>query len=1166
MNGILERIREGREYTGLRDGLFEGIRYRKNLPHGTVGLCEGALCAVLALLCMDYKERFGHPALIFAPEKQQSRLCASLRACGLWAEIYPERDFSFYNITASHEFEQTRIGIMSAVLGGQIDAVITTPHAVLQRTLPPGLLSERSVCLRPGDQIELDRLCEIALAAGYVRTECADAPGLFSVRGGIFDLYGAGMTAPVRIEFFGDEIDTVTAYDPVTQRRTDPVDEVQLLPAREAVADDAARERIAAALEKLCDQAQSGARVSLEKELHDARQQQELRFADRFIDYIYDEISCLIDYFPQQALFVCTDKNALDEQLRSFEWQSGHLVEDLLSQGLIDPKRAIYNASSDTLIRRLYHGNAVLMSTFGGAFSGLELGGLYEFRSKQTVSYAEKPDLLIEDLQGYLALGYAVDLMCESESALGRISDFLEERRIPHLRGGEDAAGVVRLLGEQLFSGFELSALKYACLSLARTEEVRALRRKRAKYAAKKSKGERILSYADLSVGDYVVHQNYGIGIYTGLQTLTVDGKIRDFVKIKYAGKDVLYLPCDQLDLLSKYIGAHSEDGTLRLNRIGGTEWAKSKSRVKAAAKEMARELIALYAARTRLPGFAFARDDEYQKEFEAEFPYEETEGQAVAAREIKADMEKPYPMDRLLCGDVGFGKTEVAMRAAFKAAMNNKQVAILVPTTILAMQHYQTLSARMRTFPVSIDLLCRFRTPAQQRATLARLAQGKVDILVGTHRILSSDLRFRDLGLLIVDEEQRFGVAHKEKLKQLSHNVDVLTLSATPIPRTLNMAMSGIRDMSILEEAPGDRLPVQSYVLEYDDVIIADALRRELRRGGQVFYLCSTIEALDRAVIRLSDMIPGARIAAAHGQMERDELSGIWQSLLDGQIDILVSTTIIESGVDVPSANTLIVENADRFGLSQLHQLRGRVGRSSRRAYAYFTFPKGKALTEIAAKRLGAIREYTEFGSGFRIALRDLEIRGAGNVLGAEQHGHMDTVGYDLYMKLLNQAVLEEKGERTMSGVECTVSCGKSAYIPESYIRSAAQRIAAYRRISEISDQEEMRDVMDELIDRYGDPPATVAVLLQISLLRALGSRAEIEKIEYDKGIFRLTPAHFDRERWSQIASEKADRMTLIVNAARPAVLYRPERESGAFGEMSALLTEYQKRKETQA
>ena len=620
------------------------------------------------------------------------------------------------------------------------------------------------------------------------------------------------------------------------------------------------------------------------------------------------------------------------------------------------------------------------------------------------------------------------------------------------------------------------------------------------------------MSYADLSAGDYVVHVNHGIGMFLGIESVTVEGVTRDYIKIKYAGTDMLFLPCDQLENISKYIGAKGEDGTLKLSRLGGAEWGKAKSQVKAAAKEMAKELIKLYAERQRRPGFAFAPDDDMQRDFEESFQYVETDGQLQAIKEVKQDMEQPRPMDRLLCGDVGFGKTEVAMRAAFKAVESGKQAAILVPTTILALQHYQTLLARLRGFPVRADMLSRFRSPKQQQETLRRLRRGEVDIIVGTHRMVSKDVVFKDLGLVIVDEEQRFGVAAKEKLKQLASGVDTLTLTATPIPRTLNMAMSGIRDMSVINEAPQDRHPVQTYVLEYDDHIITEAIRKELRRGGQVFYLHNRIDNIELTAAHLREELPEARIVTAHGKMSEEELSEIWQRLLEREIDILVCTTIIEAGVDVPNCNTLIIEDADRMGLSQLYQLRGRVGRSGRRAYAYFTFRRGKALSEISEKRLEAIREFTSFGSGFRIAMRDLEIRGAGNILGSAQHGQMEAVGYDLYLRLLGDAIREQKGEKPVENLECLVDIQIEAHIPEKYIPSLAQRIDIYKKIAAIRTEDDWSDTMDELCDRFGEPPRSVAGLLDVALIRSRAAALGIREIDQRVGSLLFYSDRIDR------------------------------------------------------
>ena len=660
--------------------------------------------------------------------------------------------------------------------------------------------------------------------------------------------------------------------------------------------------------------------------------------------------------------------------------------------------------------------------------------------------------------------------------------------------------------------------------------------------------------------GDLVVHAVHGIGVFGGMTTLTQEGVSRDYITIRYAGTDKLFLPADRLEMISKYIGT-GEDGHVKLSRLGGGDWTRTKTRAKAAAKDMAKKLISLYAARMRRPGYAFSQEDELGRAFESAFPYEETEGQLTAWEEIRADMEKPVPMDRLLCGDVGYGKTEVALRAAFKAVADGKQVAILVPTTVLAMQHYETTLARMRGFPVTVEMLSRVRTQKEQEKILRRLSRGEIDILIGTHKLLSSKLAFRDLGLLIVDEEQRFGVAQKEKLKEMAGNVDVLTLTATPIPRTLNMAMSGIRDMSLLDEAPADRLPVETYVTEHNDALIAEAIRRELRRGGQVIYLYNRTETMERVAATLSSRIPDARIITAHGKMDREELEDGWAALVRGEVDIILCTTIVETGVDLPRANTLIVEDADRLGLSQLHQLRGRVGRSGRQAYAYFTFRRGKALTDIAAKRLSAIREYAAFGAGFQIALRDLEIRGAGNLLGAEQHGNIEAVGYELYVRLLNEALLEEKGESPQKATEAHIELATNAHIPERYIPAAPSRMEMYKKISAIGTADDVRDIYEELCDRFGRPPKAVSALLCVSLARALASRLGFSRVSMRGEAICFLPEVLDLATWSVLFSE-CDRLQ-FAKGAQPCILYRPAPKESLAEAAVSLLSRYERAKQ---
>ena len=750
------------------------------------------------------------------------------------------------------------------------------------------------------------------------------------------------------------------------------------------------------------------------------------------------------------------------------------------------------------LTREYEKKDTVFLDDFARGSFDVPVRDLVTFTASTLPVWNGKLDILLDDLSPLVQKDSTVVVMGGTEKAAKNLAEDLENEDVPALyfplEPAEFPRGRVSVLPGALSGGFGYPHEKFYAFTYGRNAVASKKRKSRSGF----KKGQSLHSLDELKKGDYVVHSLHGIGVFDGINKLEVGKITKDYIKIKYAKGDVLYVPVTQLDLVSKYIGPHEDDGrTVKLNKIGGKDWEKTRNKVRAAVKDMADQLIALYSKRQNSPGYAFSPDIDMQSDFERRFEYDETSDQLRAIDEIKGDMEKPYPMDRLLCGDVGFGKTEVALRAAFKCAADGKQCAILVPTTILAYQHYRTILKRFDGFPVEIEMLSRFRTPKEQEKILKNLKRGSLDIIVGTHRLVSKDVKFKDLGLLIVDEEQRFGVAQKEKLKELFPTVDVLTLSATPIPRTLNMAMTGIRDMSVIEEAPQDRYPVQTYVIEHDMGILCEAMEKELRRGGQVYYLHNRVESIESTAAKIKEMMPSARIAVAHGRMGEEELSEIWRDLLEGDIDILVCTTIIETGVDVPNCNTLIIEDADRLGLAQLHQIRGRVGRSTRRASAYFTFKRCKELSEIANRRLSAIREYTEFGSGFKIAMRDLEIRGAGNVLGAQQHGHMEAVGYDMYLQLLGEAVEEEKGEKPISRKkECLIDMQIDAHIPDNYIKSIPQRLAVYRRIADIKNTEDAEDVKDELRDRFGEIPQSVQGLIDVSLLRNTAAAKGIYEI----------------------------------------------------------------------
>ncbi len=1164
MNLLLSRIRENREYGEIIKMLGARRDAKKRYPALVSGLCEGALDAFLASCAFDMKGD-GFPALVIAQdEKSAASLYASLGAFGLRAGLYPERDPVLYNIVSSHELEHERIAVLTDLIEEKLDIVITTPTAALSFTIPEEKLRAATRLFAVGDTIEMEELALFLTRSGYVRSDMVDGKGKFSIRGGIIDMFPPQLRAPVRMELFGDEIDQIGYFDLMTQRKTENIKEVLVTCAREILLSDEKREGLCALIKSSAAKtAEAEIRASLMHEYETLQNDLDVPFSDKYISYIYSERITLLDYFAANALVFAVETPQVLERVRA---ESAHMQEttgELIRSGLLLPKYCEFSKDEVTLLSFLEAHSALLCNTFVSQYPG-KLSAMYTLNVRPTPAVHADFQILAEDISGFLRGKYTILLLCENEVEASSMATILVENAIPALHiprlDTEPIKGTV-IVSSFPIKGFEMQETKFVCISLSgganKTE--RALRRRAARNnkPAVKAK-EKILSYADLEVGDFVVHDVHGIGVYMGLESIkTYEGVRRDHIKIAYSGSDVLFVPCEQIDSVSKYIGAGTENGGLKLSRLGGAEWSKAKSRVKAEVKNMAKELIALYAERLRRPGFAFSPDDEVQREFESTFAYEETDGQLIAVSDIKSDMEKPVPMDRLLCGDVGFGKTEVALRAAFKAVMDSKQVAILVPTTILAMQHYNTILSRMRGFPLKVSYLSRFKNTGEQDATVRAIRRGDIDIIVGTHRLLSSDIQFKDLGLVIIDEEQRFGVAHKEKLKQLSGNVDVLTLTATPIPRTLNMAMTSIRDMSVLDEAPGERLPVQTYVLEHDDVVIFEAIRRELHRGGQVFYLYNKVETIREKAARIQAKFPDAVIRFAHGKMDKTELSEIWQDLVDGAIDILVCTTIIETGVDVPNANTLIIENADRMGLSQLHQIRGRVGRSARRAYAYFTYPRGKVLTEISSKRLQALRDFTEFGSGFKIALRDLEIRGAGDVLGARQHGHMESVGYDMYLKILNDAVLEEKGIKPKVKTECVINIGRDSYIPEDYIPSPAQRIDIYKKIAAIENEADVDDIADELLDRFGDMPTSVETLLSISLIRARASECGFIQIDQKGADVLIYPQSLDIEVWSGLVAEYPGRI-LIKPSEKTHILCRGMKKEPIFSFIGDLLIKY--------
>ncbi len=1056
------------------------------LPLAGTGLSGIHKAAVISGI---YSKTSRKIAVVTQDEASALQMQSDIKALGLNCLMFPLRDYCLINMSGvSKEYEHKRTDTLSALADGAFDVVCVSVDSAVQYTVPPEVLENSRFTLSQGNEFDFYELTERLLEAGYVRSEICEGKGQFSTRGGIFDIFPINSENPVRIEFWGDEIDTVSYFDIESQRRTETIEQIEITPANEVLI---TAERLTDVLKKYIKEYKKLTENQLNQIENDivALKNGISIPADRYLPLIYPNGETVFDYISDCLMFVSESGN-IAERLKSMEIQQSADAESLLEDGFLSAKTAKLYLSKAEFWSQLENG--IILENFPRSSYELKVKNIINFNYKGSTPWSGDINVLLEDIDYIVSKKGKVVILAGEKKACNVLNEELNRKGILSVFSEnplEITSGVTVTLGG-VSAGFEIPSQRFLLI----THRYIASDNKKKKNRPKNAK--EIGSLDELHRGDYVVHEAHGIGIFDGINRITNDGITKDYIKIKYAKTDVLYVPVTQLDLVSRYIGAATEDGTVRLNRLGGTEWQKTRTRVKKAVRDMAKQLTALYAKRMSVKGYAFSEDTDLQNDFERRFEYDETEDQLRCINEIKADMERDVPMDRLLCGDVGFGKTEVALRTAFKCISEGKQCALLVPTTILAMQHYNTIIRRFGEMPVTVKLLNRFVPQKQQERIISDLKCGRLDMVVGTHRLISKDVAFKNIGLVIIDEEQRFGVAQKERLKELYPFVDILTLSATPIPRTLNMAMSGLRDMSSLDEAPGDRHPVQTYVLEQNQGVLIDAINKEIRRGGQVYYLHNRVETIERCAARLKQRLPDVNIGVAHGKMSEDELTGIWRKLLEREIDVLVCTTIIETGVDVPNANTLIIEDADRMGLSQLHQLRGRVGRSPRRAYAYFCFGKNKQLSDIASKRLEAIREYTEFGSGFKIAMRDLEIRGAGSILGGDQHGNMESVGYDMYLKLLSEAVNEENGVPSEDDIPCTVDLNVSAHIPENYIESLSARLGIYKRIANIRTDDDAEDVIDELCDRFGEPPQSVMGLIDIAILRNKAANAKIAEI----------------------------------------------------------------------
>ena len=1000
--------------------------------------------------------------------------------------LFKTKEYVFYDADSSSRTRETeRIKVLSQIENA--DAVVASIQAVMTYTLPKDLFDEYCIKLEVGDETDRDELCEKLLFSGYKKVPAVEGIGQFSVRGSIIDVFSPSNPNPIRIELFGDEVDSIRIFDVATQVSSDREETAFICPAHELLY---TKNQASETVELLKKQKNENLGTDIEK----LENQHYFPSKDKYMPFFYKEFPSVLQYIKSDTLVFIDEPNEAFSLADAYEKENDEIVTNLLEKGVFPKFKGKFVCSYADVIEKVSNNPMVSLSTLSYATPMFKPKSLIAITAKTLQSYGGKLEFLYDDLMFWRKNGYKIVMVTSTRSKAEAFSrEFTDRGFAHHIKENSDTlpkeSEILITIGN-LSVGFEYPSVKTVVLTDG--EIVRNTVKKKRLRSSSNQKA--IKSFEDLKNGDYVVHQTHGIGQYAGVEQLTVDKIVKDYIKIKYKNSDILYVPTSQLELLHKYIG--SEAKNVRLNSLGGTDWQRTTGKVRQAVEELAEDLIRLYAERQSIKGHKFPPDTPWQTEFEEGFPYEETADQIRSIDEVKGDMEQDKSMDRLLCGDVGYGKTEVAMRAAFKSVMDSKQVAYLVPTTVLAQQHYNNFLMRMKNFPIKIEMMSRFRTKKELSQIADKIAKGEVDIVIGTHRILQNDVKFKNLGLLIIDEEQRFGVGDKERLKEMKTNVDVLTLSATPIPRTLHMAMVGIRDLSVLTEPPQDRHPVQTFVLEKNDDVIRNAVSRELSRGGQVYYLYNRVEGIERKAMELKEKFPDANIAVAHGKMNETQLEKIMMSLMEGEIDILVCTTIIETGLDVSNVNTIIIENADRLGLSQLYQLRGRVGRSNRLAYAYLTYERNKILDQTAQKRLQAIREFTEFGSGFKIAMRDLEIRGAGNLLGKQQHGNMNLVGYDMYCMLLEEAVNKIKGVDKKVKTEVLVELAMDAYIPKDYIEYEWQRVEMYKKISAIESEEDYLCVTDEFIDRYGDIPKSVCNLLDIGYIKCLAEDAGVDEI----------------------------------------------------------------------
>lgn len=1154
LNGFAKMLDGLEEFDELIKCINGGVT-----PANIIGVSESVAAHLVFCVC----QKLSKPAVIVVPDGvTANNILTDLQSYYKDdAMLFHEREMVFYDIDAqAKDIISKRLSVLQRMHSEGAPLVVMTVSALLGAAAPKTSFGN-ILSFEVGAAASVETLANDLIGLGYVREDIVEGKGQFAIRGGIIDFFPHLGDNPIRVELFGDEVDSIREFDFITQRSLDKLESCIVTLASEIVLNDEKRHMLIQKLKGLTNTEDEVLQENLKRDIERIENTVSFAAIDKYIPFIYEEIPTVMDYMTKDTLVFFYEPARISEAGQSGGWQLAEQVSGFMEKGLIPHTDREWRFDYHSAVHRLSGLKMIGLSGLSHSCPDYRPKQVITIITKQQNQFHGKIDFFLDTMKHYKRNNYTVVIFGGSENKAKNISNILYDEEISaayheSITEAPKEKQIIITHGE-ITQGFEYPMLKLAIIG---DKEIFGRDRKPSRRAVKKSH-EKLSSFTDLSAGDFVVHQNHGIGQFKSIKTMTVDGATADYLHIQFKGNDSLYVPTNQLDLIFKYIGKDS--ASVKLNKLGGTEWQKTKQKVKQSAADMADQLIRLYAVRQNVKGIAFSPDAEWHKSFAATFPYEETEDQLRCIDEVREDMENSRPMDRLLCGDVGYGKTEIALRAAFKAVMDGYQVAYLVPTTILATQHYNTFCERMRDFPIKVEILSRFRTVKQRNETVKRAKTGEVDIIIGTHRLIQKDIQFNKLGLLIIDEEQRFGVAHKEQLKELRNFVDVLTLTATPIPRTLHMSMVGIRDMSVLENPPRDRYPVNTYVLEYNAEVFKDAVLREVARGGQVYYLHNRVQSIDRVAAQIRTFSPDLRVAVAHGKMRENELEDIMQQVFDSEIDVLVCTTIIETGLDIPNVNTIIVEDADKMGLSQLYQLRGRVGRSNRLAYAYLSYRRDRVISEVAQKRLRAIRDFTEFGSGFKIALRDLEIRGAGNVIGAQQHGHMDAVGYDMYCKLLSEAVAHLKGEMLPPDIQTIISLNINAFIPKDYIVGENYRIEMYKKIAAVENEQDWFDIYDEIQDRYGDVPTSVSNLIDISLIRSVASSLGIEEVKQvtDGVVFTYSAnAPVDFESIARLL-KKSDSKVLFSASAKPYLTLR-HKGAGLLNNIKSLLQSYKQLK----